>query len=69
MKRSELKRARTFVEPFRITSGRKFRLRDIDPGDTGGLKSEDKAEAQELLRKPVRTQALLEAVARLCSRT
>jgi PPK2 family polyphosphate:nucleotide phosphotransferase len=33
------KRAEKFVEPFRIDDGRKFRLRDIDPGDTRGLES------------------------------
>ncbi|MCM2254696.1 MAG: polyphosphate kinase 2 family protein [Vicinamibacteria bacterium] len=32
-----------FAAPYRITDGRRFRLRDIDPGDTGGLKSKDKA--------------------------
>jgi PPK2 family polyphosphate:nucleotide phosphotransferase len=36
---------RTLAEAYRITDGRKFRLKDIDPGDTQGLKSKEKARA------------------------
>jgi len=36
-------RASRLVKPFRITDGRAFRLRDIDPDDTGGFKSKDHA--------------------------
>jgi PPK2 family polyphosphate:nucleotide phosphotransferase len=36
------------IDPYRITSSR-FRLRDIDPGDTHGLKDEFKPEAQQRL--------------------
>jgi PPK2 family polyphosphate:nucleotide phosphotransferase len=39
-----------FVDPFRITKGKRFRLKDIDPGDTCGLKI-DKGEAADLLRR------------------
>jgi PPK2 family polyphosphate:nucleotide phosphotransferase len=42
-----------FVSPYRITRGKKFRLKNIDPGDTGGLGSEQKARAKELLEKGV----------------
>ena len=49
MKKSQIKRAAKLVEPYRITSGKGFRLKDIDPGDTGGLKSEDKPEAKQVL--------------------
>src|SRR5262245_26323249 len=38
------------AKPYRITDGRKFRLKDIDPGDTGKLKSEDKPRAKEALQ-------------------
>ncbi|HQR30430.1 MAG TPA: polyphosphate kinase 2 family protein [Anaeromyxobacteraceae bacterium] len=38
-----------FLDPYRITRGKKFRLKDHDPGDTGGLGSEDKPEAKRLL--------------------
>ncbi len=36
---------------YRITKGKKFRLKDVDPADTGKVKSQDKAE--ELLRHSV----------------
>ncbi len=45
------KDANRLVRPYRIEDGRKFRLRDIDPKDTGGIKSKGKAE--ELLRHGV----------------
>lgn len=38
-------------EPFRVTKGEKFRLKDYDPADTGGLK--DKEKAQETLQRSV----------------
>jgi PPK2 family polyphosphate:nucleotide phosphotransferase len=34
------------LDPFRITSGRKFRLEDVRPGDTRGLKSKEQAREQ-----------------------
>ncbi len=48
-----LKRIDRFVGRYRITDGRKFRLKDIDPGDTHKLDDEDKDEAKELLAKGV----------------
>ena len=33
--------AKNFAESFRITNGRKFRLRDFDPGSTGRLPSKE----------------------------
>ncbi len=45
-----VKRARKFSRPYRITEGEKFRLKDIDPGDTAGLGAEDKARAKEILQ-------------------
>jgi PPK2 family polyphosphate:nucleotide phosphotransferase len=47
------KRLRKFIAPYKVTSGRKFRLKDHDPGDTGGLKSEFKGEAKEMLARGV----------------
>ncbi len=44
-----IKRARGFSKPFRITDDRDFRLKDIDPGETLGLGSEDKPRAKEAL--------------------
>ena len=43
---------REMITPYRISSGKGFRLKDIDPGDTGGLTA-DKAEAKELLQEEV----------------
>ena len=43
------KRLAKLVEPYLVTDGSKFRLKDVDPRDSGGLGSEDKPEAKELL--------------------
>lgn len=48
---SFLKATDKLVAPFRISQGKKFRLRDIDPGDTRGLKSRE--HAQNLLAEGV----------------
>jgi PPK2 family polyphosphate:nucleotide phosphotransferase len=42
-----------FLDPYRITRGKGFRLRDHDPADTGGLASEDKPEAKRMLAEGV----------------
>jgi PPK2 family polyphosphate:nucleotide phosphotransferase len=42
-------KAGSFARAFRVTDGRKFKLRSVDPGDTGGLKS--KTAAKEWLDK------------------
>lgn len=48
------------VKPFRVTDGKQFRLKDIDPGDTRGLHL-DKDDAQSLLDQGVaRLRALQE---------
>jgi PPK2 family polyphosphate:nucleotide phosphotransferase len=50
MKLKELvKKARKLAEPFCITDGDKFRLKDMDPGDTLNFGSEDKPRAKEAL--------------------
>jgi PPK2 family polyphosphate:nucleotide phosphotransferase len=48
-----LKRAQKLIAPYRVTNGKGFRLKDVDPGDTGGLGSEFEDEAKELLKKGV----------------
>ena len=58
-----IKRARHFSKPFRISDGSRFRLKDIDPGDTMDLKSEDKPRAKEALA--IGIQALAELQERL----
>jgi len=45
-----LEQARTIAQPFRITNGDKFRLKDVDPGDTLEFTSEDKPRAKEALK-------------------
>jgi PPK2 family polyphosphate:nucleotide phosphotransferase len=47
--KSQFERIEKFVAPFRVTKGKGFSLKDVDPDDTGGLKSADKAEAKEML--------------------
>ena len=41
---------RKYTEPFRVTKGKDFRLKDFDPGDTLDLKM-DKEEAAQLLER------------------
>lgn len=48
-----LKGAEAFAKPFRVTNGKKFRLKDVNPGDTAGLKAEDKSRAKEALANGV----------------
>jgi len=38
-----VKEAAEISQPFRISKGEKFRLKDYDPADTGGLKDKEKA--------------------------
>src|SRR5512136_98459 len=54
------KEARELAKPFRVTDGDGFRLKDIDPGDTLNLKSEDKPRAQEALATGVHALASLQ---------
>ena len=61
MKTKEIiKRARKFAEPFRVTDGKKFRLKDIDPGELLGFTSEDKPRAKEVLAMGVKALAELQ---------
>ncbi len=55
-----IKKARAFAAPFRVSKGRKFRLKDVDPGETLGLKSEDKPRAKEALAIGVQALAQLQ---------
>jgi PPK2 family polyphosphate:nucleotide phosphotransferase len=53
-------RARKFCAPFRVTGDERFRLKDIDPGDTLQLRSEDKPTAKEALATGVQALAKLQ---------
>ncbi len=55
-----IKIAGQLAAPYRITNGKKFRLKDVDPGDTGELKSEDKPRAKEALQVGVDALAELQ---------
>lgn len=55
-----IKNARELAKPFRVTDGESFRLKDIDPGDTLDLKSEDKPRAKEALAIGVQALATLQ---------
>src|SRR4029079_13195361 len=47
-------------KPYRISDAKKFRLKDVDPGDTGDLKSDDKPKAKEALVTGVEALAELQ---------
>src|SRR5512136_92733 len=55
-----LKEVRELAMPFRVTDGDGFRLKDIDPGDTLNLKSEDKPRAKEALTAGIHALASLQ---------
>ncbi len=55
-----VKNAREFSRPFRVTKGNSFRLKNVEPGDTVGLKSEDKPRAKEALATGVEALAQLQ---------
>jgi len=54
--------AHQLSKPYRITNGKNFRLKDVDPVDTGELKSADKPRAKEALRNGVEAMAELQDV-------
>ena len=60
--REVIEAAQRFSKPYRIGNGKKFRLTDVDPRDTGELKSEDKPRAKEALQSGVQTLAELQDV-------
>ena len=63
MKAKEIiERSRKFITPYRVTDGKKFRLKDVHPDDTGETTSEDKSRAKELLERGVEVLAELQDV-------
>ena len=64
MKMSRIvKKAREIAAPYCVEKGSEFRLRDVDPGDMGKLRAEDKPRAKEALA--IGVQALAEFQERL----
>jgi len=55
-----VKTARKISRPYRISRGDTFRLKDFNPGDSGGLKDEDKPQAKEALEIGVQAMADLQ---------
>ena len=55
-----IKKARAIAEPFRVDKGRRFRLKDVDPGDTLGFKNEDKHQTREALAAGIAALAELQ---------
>jgi PPK2 family polyphosphate:nucleotide phosphotransferase len=63
MKKKEIiERSQQFIEPYRVTEGKKFRLKDVDPDDIGPATSDDKPRARELLEAGVEVLAELQDV-------
>ena len=57
-----LELARKLAKPYCVRNGKKFRLKDFDPDDTGDLRSEDKSRAQEALKLGIQELAKLQDV-------
>jgi PPK2 family polyphosphate:nucleotide phosphotransferase len=61
MKTKEIiKTARELAEPFRVTKGKNFRLKDVDPDDTLDFTKADKARSKEALAAGVMALADLQ---------
>ena len=57
-----LRRAREVSRPYRITDGRRFRLADFDPGDTGDLEEADKTRATATLQQGIEVLTELQSM-------
>jgi PPK2 family polyphosphate:nucleotide phosphotransferase len=63
MKEKEIiERSQRFIMPYCVTNGKKFRLKDIDPADTGKVTAEDKPLGKEMLEAGVEVLADLQDV-------
>jgi polyphosphate kinase 2 (PPK2 family) len=63
MKKSEIiDRSQKFAESYCVTNGKGFRLKDVDPADTGNATSEDKPRAKELVETGIQALAELQDV-------
>ncbi|MGB8169855.1 MAG: polyphosphate kinase 2 family protein [Chthoniobacteraceae bacterium] len=58
--RQVIETARQFSKPYRVTKGKNFRLKHVDPADTGELKSADKPRARQALETGVKALAELQ---------
>ncbi len=55
-----VKRARELAAPFRVSSGKNFRLKDCNPADTLKFESKDKGRAKEALAQGVEALSALQ---------
>jgi PPK2 family polyphosphate:nucleotide phosphotransferase len=55
-----IRNAQALSAPYCVTNGRRFRLRDVDPGDTGPMKSRDKDRAKQALQDGVQALTSLQ---------
>jgi PPK2 family polyphosphate:nucleotide phosphotransferase len=55
-----IKKSRRLSRPFRVTEGEKFRLKDVDPGDTLGMGSEAKPRVKQALAMGIEALAKLQ---------
>src|SRR5215475_15804390 len=55
-----IKKVRELAEPFRVTKGKNFRLKEVDPDDTLDFTKEDKAQSKEALANGVMALAELQ---------
>jgi len=55
-----LKQAKKYSEPFRMTDGKSFRLKQVDPANTLSFDSDDKPKAQQALEAGVKLLAELQ---------
>ncbi|HTZ46693.1 MAG TPA: polyphosphate kinase 2 family protein [Verrucomicrobiae bacterium] len=62
MAKPKLKNIHKFIEPYIVTSGEHFRLKDYRPEDTHHLNSEDKPEAKKWLQRGVELLSDLQQV-------
>jgi PPK2 family polyphosphate:nucleotide phosphotransferase len=57
-----VRNARELAKPFAVTDGRRFRLKDADPRDTGRLRAADKPRSTDALREGAAAMAALQDV-------
>jgi len=60
MKDHGLKALRKLAAPYCVRDGGSFRLKDVDPGETGRLEDEGREEAKQLLARGIEPIARLQ---------
>jgi len=60
LEKSVRKQIEKVIDRYRVTRGKEFRLKDVDPGDTAGFGSEMKDESKEMLARGVEWLAELQ---------